>query len=187
MKRHLTAIISLLALLAAVIGCASDETDKANTLVDEANKFVVEANKIVDEAKPKGDEFDRMVRDIDSETEHRRVSEFGKTELAPRYEKMRDNFQKAAEKFDAAAKLKVNEKFKEYLELKASEFKKRAEFSEALKAIPKTLSDSKDEREYEAAVKKDVDRVQSLVKEAEAFAQKADAIKTSNAELFKRS
>src|SRR4051812_13833541 len=108
--KNITAILAVLMMVFAGLACSGDETDKANVLVDEANKFIVEANKNVTDAETKGTEFDKKVTAIDSNDDHKAVSEFGEKELLPLYDKMKDNFQKAGEKFEAAGKLKLNDK-----------------------------------------------------------------------------
>ena len=184
--KNFTAVFAVLMLIFAGLACSGDETEKANALVDEANKFVTEANKNVVDAEAKGKEFDSKVSAISSNEEHDKVSEFGKTELLPLYDKMKDNFQKAGDKFDEAGKLKLNDKYKEYLQLKASEFKKRAEYAESLKAIPKTMTDSKDEKNYAEAVKKDVDNSQKILQDAKDIETKANKIQTDNPDIFKK-
>jgi uncharacterized protein YxeA len=185
--KNLTAVLAVLMMIFVGLACTNDETDKANAMVDEANKFIAEANKAVTDAETKGQEFDTKVSEISSNDEHKKVGEFGEKELQPLYDRMKENFQKAGEKFEAAGRLKVNEKFKEYLDLKASEFKKRAEYAEALKAIPKTLSSSKNPKEYETAVEKEVDKAQKLLNEAKELDEKAKKIQNDNANIFKQS
>ncbi|HEY0458872.1 MAG TPA: hypothetical protein VGC97_06930 [Pyrinomonadaceae bacterium] len=184
--KNLTAVMAILMLIFAGLACSGDETDKANAMVDEANKFIAEGNKNVEEADRKGKEFDKKVEDISSNEEHDKVSDWGKTELLPIYDKMKDNFEKAGEKFSAASKLKVNDKFKEYLDVKAQEFKKRAEYAESLKAIPKTMTDSKDEKEYNEKVKSNVEKAQKLLKEAQELGDKGTKIQNDNPKIFNK-
>jgi hypothetical protein len=187
MMKNVTAILAVLLMIFAGLACSGDETEKANALVDEANKFITDGNKNVTDAESKGTEFDKKVREIDSNEDHKKVTEFGDKELMPLYDKMKENFQKAGEKFGEASKLKLNEKYKEYLETKASEFKKRAEYADQLKAIPKTLSSSKNEQEYQEAVKKDVEKAQKLLAEAKELGDKAAKIQADNPGIFKKS
>lgn len=185
--KNLTAITAVLIMIFAGLACSSDDTEQANKLVDEANVFITEGNKIVQDAENKGKEFDRKVSAISNNDDHKKVSEFGDKEILPLYDKMKDNFQKAGEKFEAAAKLKLNEKFKEYLDAKASEFKKRAEYSESLKSIPKTFSSSKNEQDYQEKVAGDVEKAQKLLKEANDLSDKASKIQNENPSIFKKS
>ena len=185
--KNLTAIAAVLLMIIAGLACTGNETEKANVLVDEANKLIADGNKNVQDAETKGGEFDKKVSEIDNNDDHKKASEFGEKELLPLYEKMKDNYQKAGEKFETASKLKVEDKYKEYLELKGLEFKKRAEQAEALKSIPKTLTASKNEQEYQEKVGKDVEKAQKLLKEAEELAGKATKIQNENPGIFKKS
>ena len=186
--KNLTAVLAVLMLIFAGLACSGDETEKANALVDEANKFITEGNKNVTDAGTKGQEFDKMVNDAEETKEEQdKITAFGKNELTPLYDKMKDNYQKAGEKFDAASKLKVNDKFKEYLETKSAEFKKRAEYAESLKAIPKALTDSKSKDDYNESVKKVVENSQKILKEANDLDAKATKIQTDNPSIFKKS
>lgn len=185
--KNVTAILAVLMMIFAGLACSGDETDKANVLVDEANKFVADGNKNVQDADTKGKEFDKMVADAEgTRAEQDKLTEFGNKELIPLYDKMKDNFQKAGEKFEAAGKLKVNDKYKEYLETKAAEFKKRAEYAESLKAVPKSLADSKNKDAYFAAAKKDNEKSEAIANEAKTLADKATKIQTENPGIFKK-
>ncbi len=186
--KNLTAILAVLLMIFAGLACSGDESDKANALVDEANKFITDGNTGLDDATKKGGQFDKMVDEAEETKEAQtKINEFGKNELIPLYDKIKDNFQKASEKFDAASKLKVNDKFKEYLETKAAEFKKRAEHADSLKAVPKSLADSKDKDSYLEAAKKDNEKSLKLLKEAKELGDKATKIQTDNPTVFKKS
>jgi len=186
--KNLMAVLAVLMLIFAGLACSGDETDKANALVDEANKFITDGNKNVTDAQTKGEEFDKMVKDADETKEdQQKIIDFGNKELNPLYDKMKDNFQKAGEKFDAASKLKVNDKFKEYLEAKAAEFKKRADYAESLKAVPKSLSESKDKDDYYEKAKKNNDDSKKILGEADELGKKATKIQTDNPNIFKKS
>lgn len=186
--KNLTAVLAILMMIFVGLACSGDETEKANALVDEANKFITEGNNSVKTADTKGKEFDQKVSDAEgTRDEQEDIKKFGDTELIPLYEKMRDNFQKAGEKFDEASKLKVNDKFKEYLNLKGQEFKKRAEYAESLKAVPKSLADSKTKSDYLEAAKRDNEKSEKLLTEAKDLETKATKIQTENPNIFKKS
>jgi len=187
--KNLTAFLAVLMLIFVGLACSSlgDDTEKANALVDEANKFITDGNKNMQDAKTKGDEFDKMVDSAEGTNEEKqKIIDFGNKELIPLYDKLKDNSQKAGEKFDAASKLKVKDKFKEYLEAKAAEFKKRADYAESLKAIPKTLAASKSKEDYNESVKKDADNSQKILKEANDLGDKATKIQNDNPTIFKK-
>jgi uncharacterized protein YxeA len=186
--KNVTAILAVMVMILVGLACSGDETEKANALVDEANKFITEGNKNVTEATDKGKQFDTMVNDADeTKTEQDKITAFSKDQLIPVYDKMKDNFSKAGDKFSEASKLKVNDKFKEYLDLKSQEFKKRADYAEALKGIPKSLTDSKSKSDYNDLVKKVVEKADGILKEAKDLDDKATKIQTDNPSIFKKS
>ncbi len=184
--KNITAILAILMVIFAGLACSGDDTEKANALVAEANKAIVEGNNNFDQVKTKGGEFDQKVKEAQTEDEKNSAVDFGNKELMPLYNSMSDNFQKAGDKFDEASKLKLNEKFKEYLAAKAAEFKKRAELANAFKAIPKILSDSKNKNDYKEESAKIVEKVQKLSKEAQELADKATKIADDNPTVIKK-
>lgn len=184
--RNLTGILAVLMLIFMGLACSGDETEKANGLVDEANKFITEANKNVEQAGTKGGEFDKKVAAMKEEDDKKDVSDFSKKELVPIYDSMKDNFQKASEKFEAASKLKLNDKFKEYLETKAAEMKKRADYANELKTIPKALDDAKNKKDYEDAVAKALENIKKIQKDAQDLADKATKIQKDNPNVMKQ-
>ena len=74
---------------------------------------------------------------------------------------MVENFKKAADKFDEASKLKLNDKFKEYLETKAKEMKLRSEYAGELKKVPQKMIDSDSESEFKDVYKTQFDKAKS--------------------------
>jgi hypothetical protein len=185
--KNLTAILAILMLIFVGLACSGDETEKANSLVDEANKFVAEGNKAVQEAESKGKEFDKKVSDASGQREEQQdINKFANDNLIPTYNKIKENYTKAGEKFGEASKLKINDKYKEYLQLKEQEFKKRAEYAESLNAIPNTLAKSQSKDEYLEKVEKDVENSKKLAKEADDIAAKATKIQTDNPTIFKK-
>jgi hypothetical protein len=185
--KNLTGILAVFMILAVGLACSGgDETAKANELVAEANKFLTEANNSAEKVKTKGAEFDQKVNAIKNDTGLKEARDFGK-ELFPLYDSMKENFQKAGEKFEAASKLPVNAKFKEYLETKAQEMKKRSEYSGELRAVPQALIDSEGEKAYREAVGKISEKVKKMIGEAQQLGDKADKIQKDNPDVMKQS
>lgn len=183
--KHITAIFAVLMTLAIGLACSGgDDTAKANELVGEANKFIVEAGSAVTKVTSKSSEFDSKVNSIKNNKDLEAARAFGK-ELTGLYTTMEENFKKAGDKFEEAGKLNVNEKFKEYLQSKATEMKKRAEYSTELKKIPKALDDSQNEKAYRESIATIVPNVQKMTKEAQDLAEKADKIVKDNPTIIK--
>lgn len=184
--KNLTGIIAIIAVIFSGLACSGDDVAKANELVDEANKFLTEANKSVEKMDARGKEFDAKVDSVKSDDDLKAVREMGKEMLAI-YTSMQENFQKSGEKFAEAAKLSVDAKFKEYLDIKAQEMKKRSEMSGELKAIPKALDEAQNEKAYKETAAKIVAKVKQMNKEAGDLSDKADKIQKDNPTLIKQS
>src|SRR5258708_17867892 len=97
-----------------------DETETANNLGDEGNAAVAEGKKFYEEAD---DKKQKMLQTNVSELAKART--LAKEAIAA-YDKAEDKCKEAAKKYDEASKLKISDKFKEYLELKAKEYNNRA-------------------------------------------------------------
>jgi hypothetical protein len=82
--------------------------------------------------------------------------------------------------------LKVDAKYKEYLEAKSAEFKKRAEHAESLKAVPQSLGSSKDKDDYYEKAKKNNEDSLKILKEADDLGAKAKKIQDDNPNIFKK-
>jgi hypothetical protein len=185
--KNITGLLAISLMILAGLACSGgNDTAKANELVDEANKFLTEANNSAKKMEAKGKEFDTKVAAVKGEADLKEARDLGK-ELLPLYESMKENFQKAGEKFTEAGKLAVNEKYKEYLETKGQEMKKRSELAGELKAIPQALDEAKSEKAYKEAIAKIAEKVQKMNKEAKELADKGDKIQKDNPDIIKQS
>jgi hypothetical protein len=184
--KNLTGITAILVLIIVGLACKDGfETEKANGIIAEANKFITTANENADKASKKYDEFTKKVDDIDSDNDLKDARNFGKDELFPLYEAMSENFKKAGEKFEEASRLKVHEKYKEYLETKAKELKIRSEYALERKKIPQALIDSKKKKEYEEDRDKIKENADKILKEAKELDEKAEQIRRDNPKIIK--
>jgi hypothetical protein len=179
---HSSMFMALLMLLAVVLACSGsigNDTAKANKLVDEGNAAVEEGKKYVADAEEKKD---KML--------HTKVSELAEArtlakEAVAAYDKAEDKCKEAAKKYDEASKLKINDKFKEYLGLKVKEYNKRAEVMETAKATPQALLDSENQKSFIARAKVNNDKIDALAKEAEGLAAQSDKLQKDNPDIFK--
>ena len=183
--KNITGILAVLMILTIGLACSSDETAKANETIAEANKFITTANENVEKAAKKYEEYNKKVADIESDEDLNKARDFGK-ELFPLYDGMSENFKKASEKFDEASKLKVDPKYKEYLETKAKEMKMRSDFALQLKNIPQALIDSKQKKDYEENRDKIRETVNKMTKEATDLGDKAEKIRKDNPNIIKQ-
>lgn len=179
-QRYSTAVMALLLLVAAVLACSTgDETEKANKLVDEGNAAVGEAKKYVTEAEEKKQ---KMLQTPVAELEDARATA---KEAIAAYDKARDKCKEASRKYEEASKLKVKDKFKEYLLLKVKEYDKRAELVETAKGTPQALIDSESRSSFISMANANNERVDRLSKEADDLSAQADKLQKDNPDMFK--
>ncbi len=180
-QRHSSMFLALFLLVAAVLACSSgDETEKANKLGDEGNAAVAEGKKFFQEAD---DKKQKMLQTNVSELAEART--LAKEAIAA-YDKAEDKCKEAAKKYDEASKLKISDKFKEYLELKAKEYNKRAELVETSKGTPQALLDSENRSSFITRAQANNEKVAQLAKEAEDLAAQATKIEKDNPNMFKK-
>ena len=179
---HSSMFIALLLLVVAVLACSGsigNETVKANKLVEEGNAAVQEGKQYVEDAE---DKKDKML--------HTKVSELAEAralakEAIAGYDKAEEKCKEAAKKYDEASKLKISDKFKEYLALKVKEYNKRAEVMATAKATPQALLDSESQKSFIARAKANNEKIDALAKEAEDLAGQSDKLQKDNPDIFK--
>jgi hypothetical protein len=160
-------------------GGGGDETGRANKLVAEANTAIDAANKGTDES---GRIFGEIKSDSFAE-DKQRLSATAK-EAVDGYTQSAEKFRGAAGKFEEAARLKINDKFKEYLALKSQEFNKHAERVEAARMMPQAVLDSDDAETLSQKFKENKTRYEKLEKEARELADRAEKVRAENKDIF---
>ena len=181
MKRNLllTAVM-----LAALFALACGELDKANKLVNEGNAAITDGNKFVQDALDKNTQVkDGLSSDFPANKDTVRASA---QEAIKGFEQAAAKYREAAQKFDEATRLKVDDKFKEYLQLKSKEFAKNAEQAEAARDNLKAVLDSEDGNALQAAFEKNSERLDQLDKEAKALNAQAEKIRQDNKDKFQQ-
>jgi hypothetical protein len=179
---HWSMFMALSLLVAAVLACSGsigNETEKANKLVNEGNEAVQEANKFVTDAEEKKGQ---MLRTKVSEIAEART--LAKEAIAA-YDKAEDKCKEAAKKYEEASKLRINDKFKEYLTLKVKEYNKRAEVVETAKGTPQALIDSENQKSFLTRANANNEKVDALGKEAEELASQSEKLQKDNPDIFK--
>ena len=183
--RHFWAVAGLFLLALTLVGC--QETGKANELVDVGNKSVDEANKAATEAKNKfGELFTK--ENITDFPENRDSLKSKVAEVAGLFDKSVTNLKSAADKFEEASKLKLDDKFKEYLTTMAQSYRKKAELNETAKKTVLLLSDTSIDGPEGLASKMQPlnEQTNKLQKEAGDLEAKAQKIQTDNPSIFKK-
>jgi thiol:disulfide interchange protein len=181
--RHASAFMALLLLLAAVLACNSssgNETEKANKLGDEGNAAVKEGKQFAIDADAKKDKM--LQTKVSQLAEARTLAK----EAVALYDKAEEKCKEAAKKYDEASKLKISDKFKEYLGIKVKEYNKRAELVEAMKGTPQALLDSESRASFISRAKENTAKVERINKEAEDLAGQAKKLEADNPDMFKK-
>ena len=119
-------------------GCGSggNETEKANKLVDEGNAAVQEAKKEITDAEQLKQKM------LKTDVSHLDDARSTAKEAIAAYEKAEAKCKEAASKYDEASRLKLNDKFKEYLALKVKEYNRAGRVGADGQRRPQALIDS---------------------------------------------
>jgi len=180
-RSYASTFMALFLLVAAVLACSSgNETEKANKLGDEGNAAVEEGKKFYVDAEAKKQQM--LETKVSQLAEARTLAK----EAIAAYDKAEDKCKDAAKKYDEASKLKISDKFKEYLGIKTKEYNKRAELVEAAKGTPQALIDSESRTSFISRANANNDKVAKLIKEADELAGQAKKIETDNPDMFKK-
>jgi hypothetical protein len=175
------AIWAGLLLLAVLLACgSSDETEKANKLVNEGNAAIDEGKKYVADGEEKKNKM--LQTPVAQLADARTLAR----EAIRSYEQAQQKAKEAAGKFDEASKLKISDKFKEYLSLKVKEFNKRAELVEALKGAPQALIDSENRASFISHANEANQKAERLAKEADDLEAQADKLQKDNPDSIKK-
>jgi hypothetical protein len=171
-RKYLNALLALSLFIAIVLACSSggNDTEKANKLVDEGNASVQDAKKSITEAE-----------DLKQKMLHTDVSQLAEARATAKdaiaaYEKAETKCKDAAAKYDEASRMKLNDKFKEYLALKVKEYNKRGEMVAMAKGVPQALIDSESREGWVNKANEVNAKVDKLRQEADDIAAQADKI-----------
>lgn len=181
--RNSDSLLAVFLLMAVVLACSTgnntSEVAKANQLVNEGNAAVDQAKKFVVDAEEKKSAMLQMnVRRI---AEARVIA----AEAIAAYDKAAEKCKEAAQKYDEASRLKISEKFKEYLILKVKEYNKRAEMVQVAKDTPQALIESTNRSSFVIRVNSNNEKVTQLNKEADELQSQADKLQKESPADFK--
>ena len=186
MTRSLWAIVGLMFLSLSLVGCM--ETDKANKLIDAGNKSIEDANKVSADAGKKMTEL-FSGDNLTHFPENRDALKSKVDEVNGLLDKSITSLKAAADKFDEASKLKIDDKLKDYYMAKAQSYRKKAEVDETAKKQTALLTDASIDSVEALKPKLDTleEQLNKLQKEQNDFEDKAKKIQTDNPNLFKKS
>jgi hypothetical protein len=185
MKTKLNAILSLVLIFAVALGCSStDETQKANKLVADGNESFNEAKKNAEDGFAKVYKMEAMLPRIKSQADLLAARSVANESISI-LNKAKDKYIEASNKFAEADKLSIHEKFKEYLDLKSQEMKKRSDAMDAIMGEPQALIQTESVSEYQFKVRSIADNFKNLLQSADELAKKADKIQEENKDAIK--
>ncbi len=179
------AVISMIAAVVLLgIGCDSAMND-ANKLVDDANASIKKAN----ETSAKGADIIKAVfgklSDVEDFETYKTENKSKIDELTKLLETSSKEYSDAGSKFDAASKLGVSAKFKEYLGLKGQEITKRGEHEKATLEFVKAFQGENDAEKIDTLVGDFNKKSADIIKDADDLSKKAEQIVKDNPNDFK--
>jgi hypothetical protein len=181
-----SALMAGLLLLGVALACGStDETDKANKLVEQDGNAAIEDGKkyLTDAEEKKNRMLHTEISDASSLAKARALA----NEAITVYNQGEDKLKEAVGKFEEASKLKISDKYKEYLALRIKEKNKRVELVEALKDIPQALIDSDSRSSFTSRANAATQKAERLMKEANDLEAQAEKLEKDNPDSFKKS
>jgi hypothetical protein len=164
-------------------GAGSDETEKANRLISEANAAIDAGNVTATAAGKKNDWIFQEIRDATFADDKVRLKAAA-TETVSGFTQSAAKFREAARKFEEASRLRVKDKFKEYLVLKSQEFNKNGEKMEVASAIPQAVLDSESIEQLRERFNDNKTRYQQLEKDAGELGDRAEKVRAENKDQF---
>ena len=174
-------LLAGLLLFGVVLACNfGDDTAKANKLVNEGNAAIDEGKKFVADGEAKKNKMLQMP--VAQLADARALAR----DVIKAYDQAEQKAKEASGKFEEASKLKVPDKFKEYLSLKVKEYNKRAELMEALKGTPQALIDSENRASFVNHANESNQKAEGLAKEADDLEAQADKLQKDNPDSIKK-
>ena len=181
-KNLTAALMAVFMILAVGLACSgtSDETDKANKLVDDGNTAVTDGKKFMTDAQEK------ITTMLGTDVKHLAEARTLANEAIRLYDQAEDKCKAASSKYDEASKLKIDDKFKDYLSTKVKEYNKRAELIETLKSVPQALIDAQSRDAFTSRANAANQKAEQISKDADDLATQADKIQKDNPNSFKK-
>lgn len=177
------ALVAIAVLVLVVLACSiGDETDQANKLVEEGNAAVREFRKFASEAEEHRQKM--LHSEVNNAAELAEARTIARETVAS-YDKAIEQCKEGAKKYEEASKLKIKDKFKEYLTLKAQEFNKRAELFETAKGTPQALIDSDSRSTFTSKANATNEKTEKLSKEADDLGAQAEKLQKDNPDILK--
>lgn len=180
-----TLVFCLLIGLNAACGLV-DQTDEANKIVTEANKMIMEDNQRTVAANALLQQLlGASLSTVDNVESYKKENKAKFDDLTAKFSEIEKNEATIVDKFRQASQLKLNEKYKQYLELKVQEFSKQTEATKLVNPLIKSFMETSDVDKINAQLDEYNTKYETIRKEAEAIQTQADQIAKDNPTLIK--
>ena len=183
-------IVGIFVRTVAVVAMAM--TIAACDQMQEANKMVAEANSIIRKSNESSTKSAVLLKELFGEVntiEDHGSYKISKTEkldeLLKLLEGSANDLSEAGNKFEAASKLNVSDKFRDYLSLKGQEIKKRSDHERATTDFVKGFQSENDPEKVNVMIGEFNSKSQSIIKEADGLMKQAEQIVKDNPNEFK--
>lgn len=184
-KKICTLLTVLLLGLSAACGLG-DQTDEANKIVMEANGLIMQDNMQTIGANASLQQLlGAGLGSVKNVETYKKENKTKFDDLTTKFGELEKNEAVIVDKFRQASQLKLNEKYKQYLELKVQEFSKQAEATKLVVPLIQSFMEMKDTDKINAQLEEYNTKYESIRKEAEAIQTKADQIAKDNPDLIK--
>lgn len=154
----------------------------------DANKLAAEGDALAAKVTDAYAQASKKEEDLKAEKKDKaRIKKLNEEETAL-YEQAAKDANAAAEKYEAAAKLKVDAKYQEYLKLRAQEMRKSSAYFNAVKETPDARNDPKlkqGSKAYKDRLSEIKTRTDKLKKEVDDTKSQADKLQKENGDKFK--
>ena len=159
---------------------SEDQLKEANKIQGEADQLAAKVDDAYTQATKKEDDIKAEKRD------RAKIKKLNEEEVVL-YDQAINDAKSAAEKYDQAGKLKIDEKYKQYLDLRAQLMRKQGAHLAALKEMPTARTDTtlKSTAERNKKLADIRTRSDKLKKEVDDLKDQADKMQKENGDKFK--
>lgn len=185
-------LINFIALLTITLsfwcaGCGLlEQTADANKLVVEANGLIVQDNQQAISANIQLQELlGTGLSDTEDLAKYKRENQAALDELAAKFTRIEQNEALITEKFRQASQYKLNEKYKQYLDLKTQEFAKQTETAKLVNPLIASFREAQDTAQVIARLDEFDVKYESLRREIVDLQAQSDQIAKANPTLIK--
>lgn len=180
-------IFALTVLLVIGLACGMlDQTAEANKFVDEANILIGQNNdRVIKSSRMFTELFSTNLVKVTNVEKYKKENKVQFEELIALSGEIEKNGAELIGKFEQALKLKIGDKYKQYLELKIQEHKKRMENEKLVIPFIKAFLETKDTNKINEQIDEYNNRSVQITKESHDLMDKADQIVKENPDLIK--